>query len=251
MVAIKDIQVVESPKILAVGESRVYTINFSDTGTPAAAGSTKAYDADGTDVTGSVLSGSNSGPSSDIITLPLFTPASEQTYRLVCTVSIGGQDVVGVVDIVCTAQTHATVSIGSNSYGDPDNVAALTPRFAGRGGTFTDATTPTRNRVVTWIDQVSAMVNIMLKTEGFTIPFTNADAVSLIQFFVEQEVVTIVNGSRGTGRFAPTTKRPIGSIQKLVMSDVQEFHSSECARPGRAWRGKIEPCHRWFGLPRV
>jgi len=95
---IKDLWVEESPPPMAVGEAKAFTIDYTDLGTPAAAGTVLAYDATGTDVSAGTLSGLAS-LGGNIVTLRLFTPASAQTYRLVNTVIISGNTVVGVVDV--------------------------------------------------------------------------------------------------------------------------------------------------------
>ena len=86
-----------SPKTMRVGEAIAFTIDFTDQGTPSSP-SVAAYDATGTDKTSTTLSGSAS-VAGDVVTLNKFTPASEQVYRLVCTVTISGNTVFGIVDV--------------------------------------------------------------------------------------------------------------------------------------------------------
>lgn len=220
----KELTVVESPKTMFVGESRGYAIDFSAVGTPGAAGDTKAYDAAGTDVSTTVLSGTASLVGS-VVTLELLTPASAQIYRLVHTVTISGQTVVGVVDVAVFSPTPTTSpAAASTSYGSLSGVAALVPRYASRGGTWDDTTRPTRAQVVSLIDQVSGILNTILASNGFSIPVTQTQAVNTLNLFVNQEVAAIVEGINGSGRFGPTTKS--GGKQgrfALVFEDAQMF----------------------------
>ena len=99
MTIINDIWVQESPKGMAVGEAEAFTIDFAELGTPAASPITvTAYDAAGADKSSTVLTGTAS-VTGTIATLKLFTPASAQTYRLVCAVVISGNTKFGAIDV--------------------------------------------------------------------------------------------------------------------------------------------------------
>lgn len=104
---IKDLWVEESPPPMAVGEAKAFTIDYTDLGTPAAAGTVIALDAAGVDKSADVLSGAAS-LAGNIVTLRLFTPASAQVYRLVNTVTISGNTVKGVVDVRVISLTPAS-----------------------------------------------------------------------------------------------------------------------------------------------
>ncbi len=115
----------------------------------------------------------------------------------------------------------------ANSYGDPDEVAALVPRHANLVTKFDAGTRPTLLQVESLCDQVSALVNALLSQNGFSIPVTNADAVLLLDYFVNEEMASIAEGIHGSGRFGPTAKKG-GSRGRfaLVMDDVQSFVES-------------------------
>lgn len=220
-----DIYVVGSPKPLAVGESRAYQVDFTQFGTPSGVGTTTAYDAAGTDVTATVLTGANS-LSGNVVTLAKITPASEQMYRLVCSVTIGGQTKYAILDVAAFTVTHTVTAPGASSYGTLAQVAALTPKFASRAGTFDDATRPTGAQVAAYIDQVSSIINALLAQNGFSIPVTDADATPAIILFVTSEVAAIVEGINGSGRFGPTVAGRRGgrkSRLQLIMEDAKEF----------------------------
>jgi len=116
------------------------------------------------------------------------------------------------------------MAIGANSYGDAAEIGALVPRHTDKG-IFTGLTRPTLTQVETWVDQVSAVVNIMLADSGFSdVPVTQADVKLALDHFVNQEVAAIAEGVNGSGRFGPTGKR--GGSQgrwAVIVEDVQEF----------------------------
>lgn len=111
-----------------------------------------------------------------------------------------------------------------NSYGDTDEIAALVPRYANGAGVFDAATRPTLTQVESITDQVSAVVNMILSRLGFDIPITDADAVLMLDLFVNQEVAAIAEGINGSGRFGPTSKTG-GKRGRfaLILDDVEEF----------------------------
>ena len=226
----KDITVVESPKIMAIGESRGFAIDFSAVGTPSAAGSTKAYDAAGTDVTSTTLTGTDT-LNGAIATLKLFTPTSQQIYRLVHTITISGQAVLGVLDVaVFTVIPTTSATQSARSYGSLSGVASLVPRYASRGSTFDDTTRPVRTQLIGLIDQVSGLLNGIMAQNGFSIPVTQADVKMMLDLFVNQEVSAIVEGINGSGRFGPTTKTG-GKKGRfaLVFEDVELFVEANAA----------------------
>ena len=113
----------------------------------------------------------------------------------------------------------------TNSYGDTDEIASLVPRYAGVDIKFDITTRPTLLQVESFADQVSALLNAVLAQNGFSIPVTNADAVLLLDLFVNQEVAAIAEGINGSGRFGPTKggRTSPGNRFNLIMSDVEEF----------------------------
>lgn len=110
-----------------------------------------------------------------------------------------------------------------NSYGTPDGVAALTPRYANGGGTFCATDRPTLQQVVDFLDQVSSLVNGILAQNGFVVPVTQPDVLLSLKMFVQEEVAAIAEGINGSGRFGPTTKAPNRSRFNVIMTDVEDF----------------------------
>jgi len=114
----------------------------------------------------------------------------------------------------------------ANSYGDTGEIAALVPRYANQGNTFDPTTRPTLLQVESLCDQVSALLNAMLANAGFSIPIADADAVLMLDLFVNQEVAALCEGINGSGRFGPTAKNASGSRFTMMLSDVMEFIKS-------------------------
>ncbi len=115
------------------------------------------------------------------------------------------------------------MALGANSYGDIDEIAALVPRRGSIGSGFTTNTRPTLLQLESIVDQVNAVVNAILAQAGFSIPVTNADAVLMLDLFVNQEAAAIVEGINGSGRFGPTAKKASGGRFAMITTDVKEF----------------------------
>ena len=99
----QDVWVDQTPKYMAIGEAMSFTMDFADVGTPTSPTVT-AYNAAGTDVSSTMLSGSAS-VSGTIVTLKKFTPSSVQTYRLTVSVTVSGNTVIGALDVVVVSLT--------------------------------------------------------------------------------------------------------------------------------------------------
>jgi hypothetical protein len=100
MTNIQNLWVRESPKGMAVGEAKSFIFDFADIGTPSTDEPVyTAYDHDGTDVSDTMLSGTNS-ISGTQVTGKLFTPSAADTYRLVMQVVISGNTVQQALDTV-------------------------------------------------------------------------------------------------------------------------------------------------------
>ncbi len=119
------------------------------------------------------------------------------------------------------------MAVSDYAYGTSEDVAKLVPRYAASGGTDFDTNTrPTKAHVEALIDQVSAVVNSILSTQGFDIPVaaTATIVIASLTFFVSQEVAQVAEGINGSGRFGPTTKNPGNtSIFGEILRDVKRF----------------------------
>lgn len=114
----------------------------------------------------------------------------------------------------------------TNDYGTAAGVAAYVKRFTS-SGSFTTGTVPTLAQVGTWITQVSAQVNILLATEGFTIPVVQEDCVALLTSFVETEVAERVKAVNGMGRFVNEKEKR--STLRIIADDAADFIESNKA----------------------
>lgn len=117
------------------------------------------------------------------------------------------------------------MTLAANSYGDVDEIAALVPRYGNSGGFFDSTTRPTLAQVESLTDQVSATLNSILATAGFSIPVTQADAVLLLDLWVNQEVAAIAEGINGSGRFGPMAGATQDSRGRwaLIREDAEDF----------------------------
>jgi len=115
------------------------------------------------------------------------------------------------------------MTVSANSYGSAPGVASYVPRYANGSATFDTNTRPKLAQIESFINQISSLVNAILASNGFHIPITQADVVSAITIFVEQEVAAIAEGINGSGRFGPTTKTPSRSRFAIIMDDINAF----------------------------
>lgn len=115
------------------------------------------------------------------------------------------------------------MALNDNSYGSVAGVASLVPRFVNGDGEFSPETRPTEAGVEGLIDQISSILNMVLATAGFSVPVDQADCVRMLDFFVNQEVASVVEGVNGSGRFGPKTKGGSASRFSMIHSDAEEF----------------------------
>ena len=99
------------------------------------------------------------------------------------------------------------MSLSANAYGTTAKVAELTPRYADSSQLdFTNSTTPNLSAVENMLNRLSAMANSHLAGLGFDIPLTQADAVLTVEHIVLELAAQMVEGVRGSGRYAPGNK---------------------------------------------
>ena len=116
------------------------------------------------------------------------------------------------------------MALSANSYGTTEKVAGMVPRYAATSGDFDTTTNPTKARVEGMIDRVSGLVNAYLKTLGFTTPLTNADNVLAMENIVIEVTVEMVEGVRGSGRYAPGSKAVAnGGLFAVLNQDITSY----------------------------
>jgi hypothetical protein len=115
---------------MSLGEKIAWIVDFAETNTagtwtPTSVISVTAYDASGTDVTSTTMSGSSS-ISGTAVTLPLFTPASAQTYRMVCIATATDNNRIGAILEIIVRTAVPTLYTPTNGYA---TVAEFKQRF--------------------------------------------------------------------------------------------------------------------------
>lgn len=113
------------------------------------------------------------------------------------------------------------MSVGANSYGAASDVAALAKRFTS-SGSFTTTTNPTLAQVESWIDRVSATLNILLAEQNFHVPITQADCQLMLALFVSTEVADLCNYANSAGRFFQNQNFVTGPWQ-AIQREAAEF----------------------------
>jgi hypothetical protein len=116
------------------------------------------------------------------------------------------------------------MAINPNSYGSAAGIAVFARSYANADQEFTDSTTPTLTQVETWIDEVSAILNVELADLRFSVPVTQSDAVRMLDSFVNQETAALVLGMHNQGRFGPTDRGGSNPGRfAILLSDIKEF----------------------------
>jgi len=150
-----------------------------------------------------------------------------QEYDLVCQVVTAGGRTEDFSITVPVAE-----SVAAKVYGSLAEVAAMVGRYTS-SGSFTTSTRPTQAEVQRFLERVSALLNTLLATEGFSIPVTQADAKLALDDFVVNHVVQLCHAANGAGPYAPGSEelRGAGSAgraggrtpMKVILDEAKEF----------------------------
>lgn len=81
-----------------------------------------------------------------------------------------------------------------------EDVSALTKMWT-TDGLYTENTNPMRTEVESWIEQVSAMVDLALAQEGFSVPVTETTSLASIKPTVSAIVADLCHAANSSGRF--------------------------------------------------
>jgi hypothetical protein len=116
------------------------------------------------------------------------------------------------------------MTVASYAYGTSEDVAGYTPRYAAASGDFDTTTNPTQARVEGMINRTSSIINAFLSDFGFNVPLTSTQGVNIMTELVMEYVTELIEGIRGSGRFAPNSKQ-IGGRSKwtLISSEIYDF----------------------------
>lgn len=110
------------------------------------------------------------------------------------------------------------------AYATSAQVGAKTPKWS-RNGDFNNATSPTKTQVDAFLDEVSGLVDTIVKNYGMTTPVTETPLLTSLQLFVSGEVASIVEGLHGGGRFGPTQSgsTEVDRFTPMLLGDVKAF----------------------------
>lgn len=109
-----------------------------------------------------------------------------------------------------------------SSYGTVADVEMLVPRYT-QNGVFTETTRPKVAHVETFINRISAIVNIMLAEQGFKVPVTEQNSQLAVTDFVVNAVADMCMWVNSAGRFV-TEKRLIGQQPlTIITAEAEDF----------------------------
>lgn len=120
------------------------------------------------------------------------------------------------------------MSISPRSYGSVADVAGRTPGpYLNTSKTFDTTTNPTLTTVETYIDEISASMNVALADARFTIPVTQADAKKAIGSVVNDLAADLTNASNSAGRFFSEKALYAGvSVMAQIRKEIREWVES-------------------------
>ena len=109
------------------------------------------------------------------------------------------------------------------AYGTASGVAAYCGVYT-LSGEFTDKTNPRLVTVENWLDQVSALMDTSLASQGFVVPLTETNAVNAATSIVEQLVSDLAKGANNTGRFFSENALKNGvSFWRIITRDIDDW----------------------------
>lgn len=135
------------------------------------------------------------------------------------------------------------MTVGANSYGSAEEVAALTRRFTANGS-FTTSTIPTLAQVESFLDTMSAWLNVCLARNGFKIPVTQADVKKVLAGMAVEATGDLVNVANSAGRFF-TEKAlergldPLKTLRRELSSAIDDQASGLEALGAERIEGKL------------
>ena len=134
----------------------------------------------------------------------------------------------------------------AKSYGSISEVEALVGRYTSSGD-FTSSTRPTLAQVERFIDRISAIVNVLLAEQGFSVPVTQVDAKLALDEFVVQEAVQLCHAANGAGAFAPGSRELRNQTPfQIITKEAEEFITQHAA--GLEALGATRSRHLTYGL---
>ena len=120
------------------------------------------------------------------------------------------------------------MSILDNSYGSPDDVAALVPRYT-TSGVFDGSSRPTLEQVERFIDRISGLTNTYLAEEGFTVPIAQTDSKMALDELVDQAVVELCHVANSAGRFFTDRRLKRQSPLRVIREEIAAWVAEHAA----------------------
>jgi hypothetical protein len=114
-------------------------------------------------------------------------------------------------------------------YGSAAGVAALAKTWTDNGSfidpdVYGDGGTPTTlSEVLTWLEQVSVLMDIALSEQGFSVPVTHASVIKALGLKVEALVADLVHLSHGKGRLFSDRIQESGVAPQTILE--RELHA--------------------------
>ncbi len=123
----------------------------------------------------------------------------------------------------------------SDFYGSPEGVAALSGVWTNNGewldaDAYTDATVPSLADVSTWLEEVSAVLDISLAVNGFKVPVTQETAVKALDAIVNSLVADLCHFRNSSGRFFTDKVLQGGNTPMMIIrSDITDWVTANAA----------------------
>lgn len=122
------------------------------------------------------------------------------------------------------------MSTYDNSYSLPSDVAALVPRYTDTTTRVFDTNTrPTLSQVESYIDRISAVLNLYLAKNGFSIPVTQNDAQMACAQIVIESVVDLCHAANSAGRFYTDRELRGQSPLRILRNELSEWVDENAA----------------------
>lgn len=110
------------------------------------------------------------------------------------------------------------------AYGTVVGVQAYCQSYTNNAGEFDSDTTPKSFHVTAWLNQISAIVDISLAKEGFTVPVVSTNGVLALTNIVEQLVTDLVQWANRAGRFYTERSQQYGvSPWRVITADIEKW----------------------------
>jgi len=111
-------------------------------------------------------------------------------------------------------------------YGSLAGIASLSKQWTDNG-VFTNegcldcleelVTNPSLTEVLHWEDQLSAIMDVALAGEGFTVPITATNPKKSVDLIIDQLVADLVQAANQSGRFFTARAQEVGAVPMMVI----------------------------------